>query len=453
LTRLLVVGLGVTGEAVTRFARARGDDVVVVEDAPAGERYAMRAAEARASGAEISEHPDEHGLAALVGAADVVVPSPGVAERHPVYRLARAAGVPVRSEIELAGALIVAGGATLVAVTGTNGKTTVTTLVTAMLTESGERAVAAGNIGRPLVAAATDDVDTVVVEVSSFQLQFTDTFHPRVAVFLNAAPDHLDWHAGFDEYVAAKARIWRNQTGADVTIFNADDPVVAGAVRAAPARTIAFTVGPGPGGYRVDDGMLVDTVGTPLVAARALPRATPVDLANALAAAAAAAEAGASPAGIERALTRFTGLPHRVTLVGEDRGVRFYDDSKATNPHAALSALRGFDSVVLIAGGRNKGLDLGALAGEAGRIRAVVAIGEAAGEVEAAFNGVRPVERADTMRAAVTRAAAVAQRGDAVLLSPACASFDWYESYAERGDDFSHEVERLFREDARGDSR
>jgi UDP-N-acetylmuramoylalanine--D-glutamate ligase len=191
----------------------------------------------------------------------------------------------------------------------------------------------------------------------------------------------------------------------------------------------------------LEDGVLKRPDGRQLMPATDLARSGPHDIANALAAAAAAADLDVSDDALRTVLRSFAGLPHRVTPVGQSGGVTFVDDSKATNPHAALAALAGFDSVVLLAGGRNKGLDLGVLRAEAGRIRAVVAIGEAAGEVEASFAGLRPVRRAESMAEAVRLGAELAEPGDTVLLSPACASFDWYTSYAARGDDFAREVQ------------
>jgi len=449
---ILVVGLGVTGEAVARrlaAATGAGTDagtaaVTVVDDNPSAPRFAERAEALEALGVGVVGAPSPEALAELVSAATLVVPSPGVPEAHPVYRLAAGAGVPVRSEVELAGAAAARRGLPLVAVTGTNGKTTVTTLVAEMLSAGGVPALAAGNIGRPLIDAVHDeDVDVVVAEVSSFQLRFTETFRPRVAVFLNVAEDHLDWHPTFDDYVAAKARIFANQAGDDLLVFNADDEHVAAAAKAAPARSTAFTLRRRSGSWRRHGGRLLRPDGAPLVAVADLARSGPHDVANALAAAAAAAELGASDDAVRQVLTTFSGLPHRVTPVGQSGGVTFVDDSKATNPHAALAALAGFDPVVLVAGGRNKGLDLGVLRQEAGRIRAVVAIGEAAGEVEAAFAGLRPVHRAVSMAEAVRLGAELAEPGDTVLLSPACASFDWYTSYAARGDDFAREVRAL----------
>jgi UDP-N-acetylmuramoylalanine--D-glutamate ligase len=209
------------------------------------------------------------------------------------------------------------------------------------------------------------------------------------------------------------------------------------------ARRVAFSLASRPGCFRVDRGVLVGPDGAELVPVSELPANAPHDLANALAAAAAALEVGATVDGVATALRSFARLHHRVELVGQASGVRYYDDSKATNPHATLTAVSGFDSVVLLAGGRNKGLDLGVLRVLAPRLRAVVAIGEAAPEVEDVFDAATPVVRASSMRDAVRHAAEIARSGDAVLLSPACASFDWYSSYAERGDDFAREVAAL----------
>ena len=431
----LVVGLGRSGAAVARHLGDRGARVLAVDDAPDD---AARAAAAELA-VELVETPSEAQLADLVDRASVVVPSPGVPIHHPVFRLAEARGVPVRSEVELAYRW---SRHPIVAVTGTNGKTTVTALVTEMLVASGRRAVAGGNIGFPLSDAVRRDVDVVVAEVSSFQLWWTDTFRPRVAVWLNLAEDHLDWHPDLDSYVTAKARIWAHQEKDDLIVVNVDDPVVAGQVAGARSRVETFAVWRAADWHVSDGGELRGPPGA-LVPVAELHRSMPHDVSNALAAAAAAMGAGATLDGVRTALRTFEGLPHRLSLVADAGGVRWYDDSKATNPHAALSAVSAFDSVVLVAGGRNKGLDLSVLAKAAERIRAVVALGEAGPEVEAAFAGIRPVTRAATMDEAVRAAAAFARTGDAVLLSPGCASFDQYRSYAERGDDFAAAVGRL----------
>jgi UDP-N-acetylmuramoylalanine--D-glutamate ligase len=432
----LVLGLGVTGQAVLRGLVARGERAVAVDDGPTEAGRSL----ARELGVDLVEAPDADRLAALVRSSGAVVPSPGVPDHHPVFRLAASAGVAVRSEFDLATRW---DPRPLLAVTGTDGKTTVVTLVTAMLAASGLRAVAAGNTEVPLVAAIEDPrAEVFVVEASSFRLLHSERFAPSVATWLNLGADHLDAHATLADYEAAKARIWAHQGPDQVAVGNADDPVVARHLAAAPARQVSFGLTP-DADHHVADGHLVVPGGERLLAVEELPRAFPHDLANALAATATALEGGATLDGVRAALRAFRGLPHRVTLVGEAGGVTYYDDSKATTPHAALAAIGGFESVVLIAGGRNKGLDLGTLREGAERIRSVVAIGEAADEVAAAFDGVRPVRLAASMDDAVLAASKEARPGDAVLLSPACASFDRYPGYAARGDDFARAVTDL----------
>jgi UDP-N-acetylmuramoylalanine--D-glutamate ligase len=434
-TRALVVGLAVTGEAVARQLLRRGHEVVAVDDRPGPAMNAMAAA----LGIELAA-PDR--LAELVAAAGVVLPSPGVPARHPVFELAARAGVPVWSELELAARW---SDLPVVAITGTNGKTTVTTLVTEMLQQGGRRTIAAGNTDVPLVDVLDRGLDVAVVEASSFRLQLTETFRPAVGAWLNLAEDHLDWHRSMDEYVAAKTRVWANHAGDDVAVANADDPVVAAAARTLGGRVEWFSVAGNVAQWRLDPdaGTLVGPAGT-LVKTTDLPRRMPHDLANALAAAASAAAVGVAPDVCREVLVGFDGLAHRVALVAESDEVRWYDDSKATTPASVMAAVSGFASVVLIAGGRNKGLDLSVLRSTVPPVRAVIAIGDAAGEVDAAFAGSgAPVTVAHDMAEAVGSAAKVARPGDAVVLSPGCASFDWYRDYTERGDDFARLVLEL----------
>ena len=407
---------------------ARGWDVTAVEDNPTD------ATRERAEAVGVALHGPDDALA-LVDAAEVLVPSPPVPYGHPAIQRALERGIKVWTEFELAAQW---SDVPIVAITGTDGKTTVTTLVERMLTASGKRTEAVGNNETPLVDVLDRDLDVIVVEASSFRLQFIETFRPRVGAWLNLAPDHLDWHGTMEHYGAAKARIWENQTPDDLAVANADDDEVMRYVRKAHSRLETF--GLGNGDWHVQGNRLIQPDGEVLLTTNELWRSLPHDLSNALAASAAALGGGATRDGVRDALRAFRGLPHRVSLVGDHGGVQWYDDSKATGPNAVRAAVRAFDSVVLIAGGRNKGVDLGALADEIDRIRGVVAIGESAAEVEAVFAGRRPVVTATSMDEAVTRAADMARRGDAVLLSPGCASFDWYSSYAERGDDFARAV-------------
>ncbi len=433
-----VIGFAVTGQAVARVLVARGLEVVAVEDAP----NAIHQAAAEALGVELVAAPDAGQLETVVGRCRLVVASPGVPPRHPVFGLARADQLV--SEIELAYRL---SSIPIVAVTGTNGKTTVTALVTAMLVASGVRAEVSGNIGQPLISTVTrSDVDLAVAEVSSFQLALVSSFRAHVGTWLNLAENHLDWHRSFGDYVAAKARIWANQTADDVAVANSDDPVVAVAAQRSRARVVTF--GRTGSGYRLVGARFLDPEGELLATSRDLVRDLPHDRLNALGALATAREAGASRAGCQVAL-RTTAPPiHRLTHVATIDGVAYYDDSKATTPAAVVAALEGFSSAVLILGGRNKGLDLStirrAVEGSPGLVvRGVVAIGEAADAVVAAFRPDREVVVAGSMGEAVTAAAGMASPGDAVLLSPGCASFDWYASYEARGDDFAATVHEL----------
>jgi UDP-N-acetylmuramoylalanine--D-glutamate ligase len=324
-------------------------------------------------------------------------------------------------------------------------------MVAAMLEASGVRAVAAGNIGRPLIEAVADDVDVVVAEVSSFQLRFAQTcFAPRVAVLLAVTPDHLDWHGTFDDYVAAKALVSARQGTDDVLVFDADDPTATAVAAGTPDRAVGISGrADAVGCFRVDGDRLVFPDGRTLVPVAQMSRALAHDRTNALAAAAAALEVGATVDGVAAALRVYATMPHRVALVGEANGVRWYDDSKATNPDATRRAVASFDSVVLLAGGRNKGLDLSVLADERTRLRGVVAFGEAGPEVAAAFAATAvPVERVADMHEAVSAARRLVRAGDVVLLSPACASFDAYAGYGERGDDFAREVRAQVMEEA-----
>ena len=414
--RALVYGMGVTGEAVADALERRGVAVLRADDDPA------------------------RGGAGSLDDVGMLVPSPGVPEHHPVVIEAIRRGLPVVSELDLA---------TdwderrhpVVAITGTDGKTTVTTMVTEMLIASGRKAMAVGNTDVPFVAALDADVDVFVVEASSFRLRWAERFAPKVATWLNLAPDHLDWHGSVGAYADAKARIFEHQSAGDVAIGNADDPAVMKALSTAPARHVTF--GAADGDYRVREGELLTPRGELVVGVADLPRSLPHDVANALAAAATSLEAGATLDGVRAVLSSFRGLPHRVAFVIEADGIRWYDDSKATAPHATAAAVAGFEHVVLIAGGRNKGLDLSALADTADHVRAVVAIGESAPDVIAAFRQRVPVTEAASLDEAVAAARRAARAGDAVLLSPGCASFDWYHSYAERGDDFVRAVRDL----------
>ncbi|MGI8492866.1 MAG: UDP-N-acetylmuramoyl-L-alanine--D-glutamate ligase [Acidimicrobiales bacterium] len=446
MTRSLVVGFGLTGQDLAGVLSAREEPPIVIEDHP-GPDSAQAAA---AAGVDMVVAPDAGLLAALVQQVDQVVPSPGVAPTHPVYALAEEAGTPVVSEIEVAWRLLAERGQrgtapALVAVTGTNGKTTVATWVAGILREAGRRVVLAGNVGRPLVGAVSEDADVIVAEVSSFQLHFSQEFHPWISCWLNISDDHLDWHPIPAHYATAKARVWANQAPGDSAVVNAEDPTVMSAAASLPqgVREVCFSTRRSDCDFSEQGPSLLGPGGQLLMGVEALPRSLPHDRANALAAAAVAWAAGADLPSCARGLRHAPALPHRVTLVAEAGGVGWYDDSKATTPASVRAAVEGFDSVVLIAGGRNKGLDLSVLSSLAPPVKAVVGIGEAAPEVSGAFRGKAATWEAKSMEAAVELAAAAAVPGDTVLLSPGCASFDWYASYSERGDHFAALVRKI----------
>ncbi len=449
----LVVGLAKTGLAVAKQLISEGRAVVVIDDGPLTASMRLRVDEVLRIGARVEIGPDSQRLFALVRECEFVVPSPGVRPSHPVLVAAREGQTPVRSEIDLAAERF---SFPIVAITGTNGKTTTVEMTTAMLQAGGLKVASGGNIGTPLISFVGDDLDVIVAEVSSFQLEFvTQHWRPRVAVILNIADDHLDWHGTLNAYKAAKSRIARFQTQDDALVLNIDDDVVRSISvdgstdqrsRLRPKVLTVTIAENGDGEFRVEREALV-AYGEEMVKIAELPRSLPHDLTNSLCACAATFAtrsllgASADLASVVSVLRNYETLPHRVQFIGENLGVKYFNDSKATNPHATLRAVSAFDSVVLIAGGLNKGLDLSILRSVVSRIRSVVAIGAAAGEVAAAFEGFVEVQRATGMADAVRRSATAAQSGDVVLLSPGCASFDMYpDGYTARGDDFVREV-------------
>jgi UDP-N-acetylmuramoylalanine--D-glutamate ligase len=435
--RALVYGLAVAGEATARALLERDIEVVAADDAATPARCETAAG----LGIELVIGPDDDRLASLLDGCDVVVPAPGVPESHRLIAAARARGLEVLSELELAydwEQQRNGGPRPILAITGTDGKTTTTMLAVAMLEAAGVRAVAAGNTDVPLVTAVgRDDLEAFVVECTSFRLAWTERFRGDAAAWLNLAPDHLNWHRSLASYAAAKARIFANQRGDDVAIGFVDDPEVMRRLAAAPGRHVTFARDGAD--YRVEGGILVSPRGE-IAPVSSMRRSLPHDLTNGLAAAALVLESGlAGTNAVGAALASFVGPPHRIELVADADGVAWFNDSKATTPHAAAAAIDGFDRVVLIAGGRNKGLDLAPMAATPERIRTVVAIGEASGAVAATFAAAGvPVATASSMPEAVDVAGAAALPGDVVLLSPGCASFDWYPDggFEARGDDF-----------------
>jgi UDP-N-acetylmuramoylalanine--D-glutamate ligase len=443
--QVVVVGLARSGIAAAEFLVRRGARVVATDRRPAAEL----AAEAVTLGQRgVSLQLGGHDVRTFTGA-DLVVVSPGVPWDLPELRAAREAGVAVMAELEL-GSRHIRG--TVAAVTGTKGKSTTTAALGAMLAEAGRDVRVGGNIGQAvtgLLDGATDDT-VFVLEVSSFQLEGTDTFHPRVAVFLNLSADHLDRHPSFEAYGAAKARIFANQTSEDWAVVNADDPGVLAKARLGRARLLPFAPSPlgesdsaffkdGHAWLRLDGR---EEVLFPISSVRLPGSHLLLDI---LAASAAARLLGAPADAIGRAAAEFRGVENVLERVAEIKGVVFFNDSKATNVEAARKSLEAFDQkVVAILGGRYKGGDFADLRDAlAARGKAVMAIGEAKGRVATALAGTLPVVPCDTLREAVQRAFAAASPGDVVLLAPACSSFDMFQDYADRGRAFKREVRAL----------
>lgn len=446
LRRVLVFGAGRTGAAVVDAVQRREGAVAVLET---GTSDRARAGAEQLAARGITVLTDAS--VADLGDFDLVVPSPGVPEHHPLLVAATTAGLPVWSEPELAWRLA-EGRTDLVAVTGTNGKTTTTELLAACL-----QAPTAGNIGTPLVELldGPSAPPVAVAELSSFQLRFADTLRPRVAVLLNVAPDHLDWHGSVGAYRSAKARIWQRQRDRDVAVINADDEGAraTAAAHPPPAATVSFTLGdPEAGQVGIRDGAIVtrlDDADREVIAVAELGAKGPHNVANACAAVAAALSAGADVAQLTAPLRDYRAGKHRLEPVATLAGVDFFDDSKATNPHAAAAALQSFPprSVVWIAGGLGKGLDFSALQPlVATHVKAAMTIGTSGPDIAAMARaaGVDVVE-AGTLDVAVAEAAAVAAAGDTVLLAPACASMDQFTDYAERGEAFRRAVDEVAR--------
>jgi UDP-N-acetylmuramoylalanine--D-glutamate ligase len=442
--RVLVVGLGRSGTAVAILCAARGAHVTVTDKRDADFLGPALAELPRNIKLEIGGHKAETFLKS-----DLVILSPGVPE-IPELAAARAAGVAITGEMEVASRFIEA---TLIGITGTNGKSTTTTLAGAMTKASGRPTFVGGNLGDPLALAvgtpAGSPGGACVVEVSSFQLETVETFCPRVAVLLNITPDHLDRYEDIEHYAATKARIFAAQRVSDFAVVNLDDPLVVRHTTGLRARKLGFSLE-----RKLTEGAWLDgeelVVRLPGAKTESYPTAVPAlvgrhNQANALAALLASRLLGASHAEALRALAEFQPLAHRMELVAKAQGVLFYDDSKGTNVGAVVAALDGFPRrVVLIAGGRDKGGDYGPLAQAMARVgRAAVLIGEAADKIERSFHSIVPVKRAATMEDAVAEAAHLASPGDAVVLSPACSSFDMFRDYAHRAQVFRAAVERL----------
>ena len=446
--QVVVVGLGRSGVATARFLARRGARVTVTDRAPA---ETLKAAVAALDGLGLQFQLGGHD-AQTFSAADLVVLSPGVPHLQPMLQAIRAKGIPVIGEMELAAGHIAE---PIVAVTGTNGKTTTTELVGKMLKNSGKKVFVGGNIGTPLISYADGAhlrADVVVAEVSSFQLDTIADFRVHTAVMLNITDDHMDRYPSFRAYAQAKWRIFENQRSGDAAILNAMDTTVSAMLREKPPRSrrqlfaekavvqgarmlkekiLLMEAGRQTGSYDLDKTGLIGLHNRENVAAACL----------------AAREQGGTDAGIQQTIDEFKGLPHRLETVGQVRGVRFVNDSKATNVDAVIRALECFDQpVVLIMGGQNKKGDFTRLKSAVRRkVKTLVAMGQAREEILAVLAGEpqQCIFEAASLEEAVEKALGAAAEGETVLLSPACASFDLFDSYVQRGHRFREIVEGL----------
>lgn len=448
--RVLVFGLKLSGHAATRFLRKRGVTVIGVDKKNADEL-------------DLGGLPQDPGVELRLGAEsatrldlldrlDAVIVSPGVPMDQPLIHEARAEGLPVIAEVELAFPAVEAEGASLAAITGSNGKSTTTEMLGAILRAAGRRVEVCGNIGTPLTERVDAEGETqapgraFVVELSSFQIEGLDRFRPDAAALLNISEDHLDRYPSLAAYADAKKRLFARMRPDGIAVLNADDPWTLELATAARRRTFSRLRAVADG-CQLEDGWVVEVEPdgspagrkTPLFQAADVPLAGVQNVENAMAAALLARALGAGAGAIRQAIVAFRGLPHRLERIGEHEGVAWYDDSKGTNPAATMKSIEGFadGTVHLILGGRNKGADLSVLAPlVAAKARRVYLIGESAEDFAQVLAGTVPLESAGTLDRAVEAAAALAKAGDVVVLSPACASFDQFRNFEHRGRTF-----------------
>src|SRR5215468_9801913 len=441
--KVLVIGLARTGLATSLFC-ARHGAIVTATDTRSESELAEAAAKLRAEGIS----PQLGGYAeTILDGQELIIPSPGVPANSDILKAARAKDIPIWSEIELADRFL---NGRLIGITGSNGKTTTTSLVEHILRNSGFSTLLAGNIGTPLinVVEQTTDQTVTVAELSSFQLELIETFRPNISVFLNLTPDHLDRHGSMEAYGAAKARIFERQTASDFAVLNADDPASTPYAPSMPkvlwfSRKQRVAQGTFLRGEEIvfrhhgEEEMILKQSEIPLPGAH--------NLENILAAVTASRLAGGRPHEIQKAVRSFKGVEHRLEFVAELNGIRYYNDSKATNVNATLKALDAFPGrILIILGGKDKGSDYTVLQTPL-REKAILAllIGAAADKIESQIAGSVAIERAGTMQRAVEIASNAARPGDVVLLAPACASFDQFQNYEQRGRVFKELVRQL----------
>ncbi len=441
IQKAVVLGLGISGMATIRFLQDRGIEVAVSEYRPLEALNSEELAAVRNLEWETGGHRED-----FVLQGNCIVPSPGVPLDLPVLQAAGRAGIPIIGELALAAGNI---SVPVIGVTGSNGKTTVTGLIGALLRSCGYRPFIGGNIGRPLLSALSEtaDYDVLVLELSSFQLDLSGKFRPDIGLLLNLTPDHLDRHGSMEEYVRAKMRMFSHQGAGDYAIIGGDDPLVMQQADKIQASVATF----GHDGHHqariVGNEICVDVPGegTRRFSLGATALDSLVNRLNAAAAILAVTRLGAAGTCIEDGLNSFSPIEHRMTRVAEIRGVVFINDSKATNVGAMAAALKSCPSgVVLIAGGRDKQGDFSGLRELVGaRVTHMLCIGEAADTLEEIFADLTEVEKINDMQAAVARAAALATPGQTVLLAPGCASFDMFADYGARGQVFTAAVHAL----------
>ncbi|MDP9267560.1 MAG: UDP-N-acetylmuramoyl-L-alanine--D-glutamate ligase [Acidobacteriota bacterium] len=442
--RVLVVGLGKSGVAAAFFLKDKGARVTVSDAKTEDQlREHIPALLDRGIVVEAGRHGER-----TFRDQDLIVVSPGVPYDEPHLEAARALGVPVIGEVELAARFLQG---PIVALTGSNGKTTTTSLIGEVFTKSGLKTQVGGNIGKPvidMVAASTPETWNVL-EISSFQLETIESFHPKIAVALNVTPDHLDRHRTFEGYVAAKARIFENQTTSDFAVLNMDDATCVSLAQRVKAQVRGFSRREAvKSGAYIKDGHILyhDNAGErEIMPVSTITLKGAHNQENVLAAVCAAMLAGCKPAQIANAVREFHAVEHRLEFVANINGVEYYNDSKATNVDATIKALESFaGGIHLILGGKDKGSDysvLNPLLRE--RVKRVYTVGAAAAKIEEQISGTSPVIRAETLETAVRKAAEAAMAGDVILLAPACASFDQFTSYEHRGRVFKELVHAL----------
>jgi UDP-N-acetylmuramoylalanine--D-glutamate ligase len=437
--KVLVVGLGRAGIAAAKLLEARGARVTVTDKKGREElKEALREFEGRRIRIEPGSHPSE-----LLGDRELIVASPGISPNIPLLERAKEKKIPIIGELELASSFLKV---PIIAVSGTNGKTTTTTLVGKILKKEGKRVAVAGNIGHPLSSCVNGSYELIVTEVSSFQLERIKTFHPFISIMLNIAPDHLDRYRDLDEYIEAKKKIFLNQRESDFAVLNRDDPNCR--TLSIGAKEIFFSREElEEGVYLKGERVMANLSGRSqeIIHQEEIGIKGPHNLENALAAIATCLILKVKITSIRRVLKKFKGIPHRMEFVGEIKGVRFINDSKATNVSSVMKSLVSFkEPIILIAGGKDKGLDYSSLRSLVEkRVKALILLGEAKEKIAQALSSCKRIKMAEDMKEAVNIAFELAEEGEIILLSPACSSYDMFQDFQERGEAFKEAVRKL----------